>query len=159
MKRVFKMKKGPKDRVIFITTLSCNINNHISMLTHILVGTKFTTLVLYLTQINDWKERKSPKDKRRLGPIKRTKERERESNEGGGPVLNGPGWKWADIGPEFGKMSPNSATQKKRHRGPDFLLSTLQSVRFRSLGRKFCAGLRPQDSSFLNLTLFVYYEF
>jgi hypothetical protein len=40
---------------------------------------------------------------------------------GGGPVLNGPGSKWADIGPEFGKMSPNSETQKKRHRGPDFL--------------------------------------
>jgi hypothetical protein len=47
------MEKGPKDRVIFKTSLSCNINNHISMLTHILVGTYFSTLGLYLTQIND----------------------------------------------------------------------------------------------------------
>ncbi len=44
MKRVFKMQKGPKDKVILRTTLSCNINNHISILTHILVGTYFSTL-------------------------------------------------------------------------------------------------------------------
>jgi hypothetical protein len=33
------MEKAPKDRVISKIILSCNINNHISMLTHILVCT------------------------------------------------------------------------------------------------------------------------
>ncbi len=66
------------------------------------------------------KREKKPKRQKKVGPHKKDKrERERErERERGGPVLNGPGSKWADIGPEFGKMSPNSATQKKRHKRP-----------------------------------------